>query len=412
MALFHRAPADQADTEVPETSVDIQQKPTLALIHLDRMVRNLRKLRTLSEPAQILPVIKADAYGHGLIPVAKALTAEGVAGLGVSFLEEGIALRKAGIADRILVMGGIVNAQIDHFLEYNLEMTASSLFISEAISEAAVRMGVYAKVHAKIDTGIGRIGVNWEQAEGFFETLAALPKVEVVGIYSHLATAEELTGEGYEFAREQIERFHSCVQAAIQCGLKPPAVHIVNTAGLLNHPDARFTMTRPGIALYGLPMRTNFPHAKFQELQVEPVLELVSEVVFLKGVRKGTPISYGMTWRAPRDTWIATIPIGYGDGIPRALGNRGQVLIRGRRYPVVGTVCMDQLMVDVGPDDPPDVGEAVTLIGRQGDEEITVDDTCQITGQIPYEIPILLTNRVPRVYVGGEEIRNLSHEGV
>jgi len=436
MTLFHRAPGDQADATVPETSVEIRQKPTLALIHLDRMIRNLWKLKELAHPATVLPVIKADAYGHGLIRIAKALTEDGVEGLGVSFLEEGIALRRAGIPGRILVMGGIVNAQIDHFLEYDLDMTASSSYIATAISDAAVRMGIPAKVHAKIDTGMGRIGVNWEQSTPFFEKLSSLPGLEVVGIYSHLATAEDTDGEGYDFAREQIRRFRISLEKAAECRLDPPLIHLVNSAGMLNHPDAGFSLIRPGIALYGLPSKTNqpdvlaslarlrraspgldpgeaksewtpaaqFPHpSQPPVLELEPVLELVSEIVFLKGVRKDTPISYGMTWRAPQNTWIATIPIGYGDGYPRAMSNRGHVLIRGKRYPIVGAVCMDQLMVDVGPVDPPEVGEAVTLIGRQGDDEITVGEICGITGHIPYEIPILLTTRVPRIYMNNQE---------
>jgi len=416
MALFHHAPDDQVETIATESTVEIRQKPTLALIHLDCLIRNLRRLSELSSPAGVMPIIKADAYGHGMIPVACALTTEGVTGLGVSFLEEGVALRRAGIPGRILVMGGIVNAQIDHFLQFDLDMTASSIAKAQAISEAAVRLGMLAKVHAKVDTGIGRIGINWEQAENLFQVLASLPGLDVVGIYSHLATAEDLEGEGYDFTREQIRRFQKCVEAAHRCGLNPPLIHIANTAGLLNHPDARFTLTRPGIALYGLPLKTGqrcviASAAKQSNLaqqeknfQVEPVMELVSEIVFMKGVRKGTPISYGMTWRAPRDTWIATIPLGYGDGFPRAMGNQGQVLIRGKRYPIVGAVCMDQLMVDVGPENPPEVGEPVTLIGRQGDDEITVGEICGITGHIPYEIPILLTTRVPRIYLDSEKV--------
>lgn len=383
--------------------MEIRQKPTLALIHLDRMIRNLRRLKELAYPAAVMPVIKADAYGHGLIRTAKALSDEGVEGLGVSFLEEGIALRRAGIAGRILVMGGIVNAQIDHFLEYDLDMTASSAFIASAISDAAVRMRIPAKVHAKIDTGMGRIGVNWEQSTPFFEKLSSLPGLEVVGIYSHLATAEDTFGKGFDFAREQIRRFRISLENAAECGLEPPLIHLVNSAGLLNHPDAKFSLIRPGIALYGLASGDDQANAaRVSAFHMEPVMELVSEIIFLKGVRQGTPISYGMTWRASQNTWIATIPIGYGDGYPRGMSNRGHVLIRGKRYPIVGAVCMDQLMVDVGPVDPPDVGEPVTLIGRQGGEEITVEEICQNTGHIPYEIPILLTTRVPRIYLDGE----------
>ena len=293
MALFHRAPADQADTVIPEASEDIRQKPTLAIIHLDRMIRNLQRLTAKASPAGIMPIIKADAYGHGLIPVARALTAEGVVGLGVSFLEEAVALRRAGIQGRILVMGGIVNAQIDHFLEFDLEMTASSEFKARAISEAAERLGVRAKVHAKIDTGMSRIGVNWEQADWFLSVLSELPNLDVVGIYSHLVTAEATEGEGYDFAREQIRRFRQSIDAAKRHGLEPAMVHIVNTVGLLNHPDARFSMIRPGLALYGLPMKTNQP---LDQLQSEPVLGLISELVFLKGVRKGTPGSLPFHW--------------------------------------------------------------------------------------------------------------------
>jgi len=370
---------------VPET-----HRPTLARVSVAALERNFKAVQALAKPAKVMAVVKADAYGHGLMPCARLLSALGVDYFGVGFLEEGVELRRGGIEEPILVLGGIVGQQIHHFLDFDLEMTASSVYKARAIYEATVRAGKRARVHLKIDTGIGRIGQSYRTADLLFKAVAKFPELEVVGIYSHLATAEE---RDTTFAREQIKRFAECVEQAKLVGIEPPFVHIANSAGLLNFPEAKLTMVRPGLAIYGQHASPDLA----TKLALEPAMSLRSEIVYIKKVRKGDGISYGLTWRAPRDTWVATIPIGYGDGYPRALSNKAPVLIGGTRYPVVGAVCMDQIMVDLG-DDYFKVGEEVILWGKQGDEEIALWELCELADMIPYELPILLTGRVPRIY--------------
>lgn len=338
-----------------------------------------------------MAVVKADAYGHGLLKCAQMFGDLGADYLGVGFVEEGIALRRAGITQPVLVLGGIAGSQIDLFIENNLEITASSVFKIEATDSEAKGLGKRARVHLKIDTGMNRIGQNWRTSERLFEAARRCEHVEVVGIYSHLATAEE---ENTGFAEEQIARFREVLMQAEAAGLHPEHKHLCNSAGAIRFPHAHFTMIRPGLGLYG-------QHAS-PELQkkfpLRSAMSLVSEIVYMKRIRKGESVSYGRVWTAPEDVWIATVPVGYGDGYPRLLSGRAHVLIGGKRYPIVGTVCMDQFMVCLG-QDRYRVGEPVALWGRQGDQEISLWDICRPSGFIPYELPIFLTGRVPRVFV-------------
>jgi len=370
---------------VPET-----HRPTFARVSVAALEHNFKAVQKLAKPAKLMAVVKADGYGHGLMPCARLFSALGVDYFGVGFLEEGIELRRGGIREPILVLGGIVGQQIHHFLDFDLDMTASSVFKSRAIHDAAVRTGKRARVHLKIDTGIGRIGQNFRTAGMLFEAVAKLPQLEVVGIYSHFATAEE---NDTTFAHEQIRRFNDCLDLAKSMGIDAPLVHIANSAGLINFSESKFTMVRPGLALYGQHASPNLS----ERLALMPAMSLRSEIVYIKKVRKGDGISYGLTWHAPRDSWVATIPIGYGDGYPRALSNKAPVLIGGKRYSVIGAVCMDQVMVDLGDDYYP-VGEEVILWGKQGVEEIPLWELCKLADMIPYELPILLTGRVPRIY--------------
>jgi alanine racemase len=372
-------------TAVPET-----HRPTFARVSVAALEHNFKAVQALAKPAKLMAVVKADGYGHGLMPCARLFSALGTDYFGVGFLEEGIELRRGGIKEPILVLGGIVGQQIHHFLDFDLEMTASSVFKARAIHEAAARTGKRARVHLKIDTGIGRIGQNFRTAGLLFEVVAKLSEIEIVGIYSHFATAEE---RDESFAQEQTKRFNDCLDLAASVGIKPPLMHIANSAGLVNFPEARLTMVRPGLALYG---QHAAPHLT-EKLALEPAMSLRSEIVYIKKVRKGDGVSYGLTWHALRDSWVATVPIGYGDGYPRALSNKAPVLIGGKRYPLVGAVCMDQIMVDLGDDYYP-VGEEVILWGKQGDAEIPLWELCKLADMIPYELPILLTGRVPRVY--------------
>ncbi len=376
----------------------MRRRPTHALIDLGALRRNYRALHVLAGGRQIMAVVKANAYGHGLIDSARALVEEGVASFGVGFLEEGIELRRAGIRTPILVLGGVVGYQSALFLEYDLEITISSPALARRVADEVRVQGHRAKVHLKIDTGMGRIGVSWANAMSFIEEVLSLAELDVVGIYSHFATADE---EDPSFTNKQLERFNQVLLQLDKLGHSFPQVHIANSGALFQHDKSLFNTVRLGISLYGCHPsdETRVP------ISLEPVMSLMSEVVFVKRVPEGAPISYGCTWRAPKETTIATIPIGYGDGYPRALSNKGQVLIRGKRMPVVGTVCMDQLMVDCG-EERVEVGDPVALIGSQGEERISAEEVARWLNTIPYEVTTQINTRVPRVFVGGGKCLN------
>ena len=366
-------------------------RPTFARISSQALAANFRAFRHHVKSARIMPVLKADAYGHGLLQCARLFGDLGADSFGVAFVEEGITLRRAGFRQPVLVLGGIVGSQISLFLEHDLDMTASSVFKLDAINETAAGMGRRARVHLKIDTGMNRIGQSWRTVTALFEAAKRCTHVEIAGIYSHLAVAEDFHSD---FSELQIARFRRVLDEAESLGLSVGLRHIANSAGAIRFPDAHFDMIRPGIGLFGL-------HAapELQEIfPLEPALWLISEIVYMKRVRKGEGVSYGLMWNAPEDLWLATVAVGYGDGYPRLLGRGASVLIGGKRYPIVGAVCMDQLMVNLGKDRYR-VGEPVVLWGKQGQEEITLWDLCKPSGFIPYELPILLTGRVPRVYV-------------
>jgi len=338
-----------------------------------------------------MAVVKANAYGHGLVECAQALVDEGVSYFGVGFLEEGIALRRAGIRTPILALVGAVGYQAVHFLEYDLDLTISSLALAKKVAEEVKFFGHKARVHLKIDTGMGRIGVNWKNAQEFIENALQIPELEVVGVYSHFATADEADPT---FTKEQIKRFNQVMKSLEKLDHSIKHFHIANSGAIFQHQNSLLNLARLGISLYGCrpAEETKVP------ISLEPVMSLISEVVYFKRVPKGTPISYGCTWTALQETTIATVPIGYGDGYARALSNCGEVLIRGKRYPVVGTVCMDQIMVDCG-NDHVEVGDPVALIGRQGEERISAEDIARLLGTIPYEVTTQINTRVPRVFV-------------
>jgi alanine racemase len=324
------------------------------------------------------------------VAISQELEKLGVGYIGVGFLEEGIALREAGIKSSILVLGGVAGFQIDYFLEYDLELTASSHFILQDMDRRARRMNRRAKVHLKIDTGLNRIGVNYRRAPEFLQFASTLPGIEVKGIYSHLALADS----DLEFTKLQYQRLVNLREPSKKLFGDKIFFHLLNSAGIINFPQGAMEFVRPGLMLYGL-----IPNISYiEKVKLEPSLSLKSEVVFIKRVTAGEGISYGHTFSTQKETNIVTIPIGYGDGYPNRMSNKGEVLIGGKRYPVVGRVCMDQIMVDVG-DDRIRVGEEVVLIGRQGYERITVEEISELTGAVPYEITIGITNRVPRLYL-------------
>ena len=370
-------------------SVHAAERPTRIVVDLDRIAGNLRAIRAHAG-VPVMAIVKANAYGHGLVPVARHLQACGVEQLGVAFPEEGIALRRAGITVPILVLGGIYGPQVEQYIAHDLAITVSSLDKLRQVEAACAALGRTATVHLKVDTGMERIGVHAESAGPMIEAAVASRAVTVAGIYSHLACADD---PGSPFTARQLERFAEACAHFGRLGVPVPTRHIANSGGLLHFPEARLDMVRPGILLFGvLPA----PGAR-PTVPVQPAMSLVSRVVYFKVVRAGSPVSYGGTWSPARDTRVVTVPIGYGDGYPRALSSRGRVLLRGRAYPIVGRVCMDQFMVDIGGDSAWNEDEVV-LIGRQGAAGLRVEDVAEAAGMIPYEVLVGLNDRIPREY--------------
>lgn len=366
---------------------------TRAEVDLASLKHNYDRIREfLGNKVTLLGIVKANAYGHGLVEVSQSLVEYGIDYLGVGFLEEGIELRRSGLYLPILVLGGVLGSQVREFLSNDLEITISSVEIAERIDhEARTFSRRKARVHLKIDTGMERIGVRSENALQFIERVCRLPHLEVVGLYSHFATAGETDNA---FAQEQLGRFGDIVDKVRAQGIEVQYCHMANSAAMLEIPESHFTMVRPGIVLYGISPFSN----RNPQIPLRPVLSLRSKVVFIKEVPEGRSISYGRKYFTARRTKIATIPVGYGDGFRWQLTNRGEVLIRGRRYPVVGSVCMDQIMVDLGPSTEVHVGDEVVLIGSDGAESITAWELAEKVGTIPYEICIGLTSRVPRIF--------------
>ena len=369
----------------------LSQRPTRIVVDLDAIIHNLQAISARVQ-VPVMAIVKANAYGHGLLPVALHLQAHGVQQLGVAFVEEGITLRNAGVTVPILVLGGVYSRQVRQFIANDLEITVSSMEVLRNVEAAAQALNRKAVIHLKIDTGMERIGVHSYSCKPFIEAALASRWCELKGIYSHLACADNpaspMTGE-------QLDRFLEACAHIERAGAPMPLRHLANSGGILHFPETHLDMVRPGILLYGvLPDPASQP-----TIEVRPALSLASHVIYSKVVLAGHPVSYSATWAPAVDTHIVTIPLGYGDGYPRALSSRGQVLIGGRKYPVVGRLCMDQFMVDVGMDRVVNEDEVV-LIGRQGDDVLTTEDVARAAGTISYEILTGLNGRIPREYRG------------
>ncbi len=367
-------------------------RPTNVEVDLSRLAANLAAIRAHVGGAKVMTILKANAYGHGLVPVARHMVKCGADYLSVAFLEEGILLRREGITAPILVLGGIAGEQIPLFLKYDLTITAPSIEKLRLIDEAARTFGVQARVHLKVDTGMERIGIHYYNAHQLLEASLACQHVNVEGIYSHFANADsaDLT-----HARTQLERFREVLSFYEQRSLPMPLRHIANSAGILQLPESHLDMVRPGIMLYGV-----YPSPEcVRSVVIEPALMWKSRVAYFKVVQAGDPVSYGSTWRSDKPVRVVTVPVGYGDGYFRALSNRAEVIIRGQRQPIVGRVCMDQLMVNIGEGTAYN-GDEVILLGISGDSQITADEIADWAGTIPYEVLTNINTRVPRVYRG------------
>lgn len=366
-------------------------RPVWVEVDLTSIVLNLAAIRKKVAPGKVMGTVKANAYGHGLVTVARLLEEEGIDMLGVSILDEAMHLRRASISTPILIMGTILPEEAERAVELDVTPTLNSFEVAKSLDRAGKSLGRTIKVHVKIDTGMGRFGELPDTAVDYFSRLQSLEYVHVEGIYTHFSSADKPDDP---FTHGQIKTFKEIIAKLGKKGFHVPIQHAANSSAILNYPDSYFNMIRPGITLYGL-----YPADTVDKsLDLKPALSWKSRVLTLKDVPKGWSISYGRTYVAPAKKRIAIIPVGYADGFNRHLSNTGHIIIRGRKVPVIGLVCMDQFMVDV--DHIPDVsiGDEVVLIGKQGNEEITADDLARQLGTINYEIICGITDRVPRVY--------------
>lgn len=367
-------------------------RPTYLEINLTQLTHNYRAIQQAVAPAAVLPILKANAYGHGLVEIARHLVSLDVPYVGVAFLEEGIMLRQAGIPTPILVLGGIIGNQIPIFLQYDLTLTASSVEKLQQIDTAAQQMGVRARVHLKIDTGMERIGVHYYSAAALLEAALHCQHCDVEGIYSHFANADaaDLTS-----AQVQLARFEQVLAFYTERGLPPPRLrHMANSGGILQLPGSHLDMVRAGILLYGV-----YPSPEVaRTVAVRPCLSWKSRVVYFKVVQPGHPVSYGSAWQSDHIVRVVTVPVGYGDGYFRRMSGQAEVIIHGRRYPVVGRICMDQLMVNIEWDSAYNNDEVI-LMGESEGVAITCQELADWAGTIPYEILTNINTRVPRVYV-------------
>ena len=362
-------------------------RPTYLEVNLSQLKKNIEAIRAQVAPAKLMPMVKANAYGHGVDRVAPFLEPY-VDYIGVALVEEGIHLRELGIRKPILVAGATMAEQVPLFAEYDLTLTGSSLELLDVADEVSRSTGSRIKTHLKIDTGMERVGVREYEAESFIQRASAYRHLDVEGIYTHFANSE-LADRTY--SHMQLERFQEVLDLYNKHSLPvPPLRHICNSGGILNLPDAYFDMVRPGVLCYGV-----YPGDEVDRIiDVKPALTWRSRVAFSKRTLPGRPVSYGSLWQAEAETRLVTVPCGYADGYFRRMTNQAQVLIHQKMYPQVGRICMDQFMVDVGEDEI-HVGEEVVLLG----EGIRAEDLAQWMGTNEYEVMTNISARVPRVFL-------------
>ncbi len=377
-----------------------------AEIDLKAIAHNIKELRRITHPdARLMGVVKANGYGHGAIEVAQCALQNGAKVLGVARIEEGVQIREAGIEVPILIFGYTLPELANDLLEYDLTQTVYTYASAQALSRTAAELRKKIRVHLKVDTGMGRLGLlpqNFQldnsaaiNTDAFEETLAiaGLDGLELEGIFTHFATADSADKT---YAEDQLDLFMNFLSRLRKAGLEPPVRHAANSAALIDIPQSHLDLVRPGIATYGL-----YPSDEVNKRHVslKPAMALKARIIHLKKVPAGFKVSYGTTHQARKPTTIATIPIGYADGLNRLLSSRGQMLVHGQRAPIIGRVCMDLTMLDVGHIDNIQMGDEVAVFGRQGKASITVDEIASLLNTINYEIVSTITARVPRIYL-------------
>jgi alanine racemase len=366
-------------------------RPTVAEIDQGRLRDNIRAVRSFVAPAKVMAVVKANGYGHGLVEVAQIFQEEHVDWLGVAYIEEAVELRANGITIPILTFGGLSKEQIDLYLQNKVDITVPSVSKLEQVEESAQRLGCRARVHLKIDTGLERIGVHHYSSQALYDAALKAQHIDIIGVYSHFADVDP---RDLSLTRLQLERFLESLRYFEERTSGPFVRHIAATGGTIALRESHLDMVRPGLGLYGI-----YPSPGLSDtLPLAPVLSLKSQVVYFKVVKKGAGVSYGHRWFAPHDTRVVTVPIGYGDGFLRQLSQKIEVLIGGRRYPQVGVICMDQMVVNLGEGEAFN-GDEVVLIGSQGRQRITVEELAEAIDTTPHDIVVSLNQRIPRLYV-------------
>ena len=369
-----------------------QGRPTVCSIDLDALAWNFRQIRSKVGPqVKVLSMVKANGYGHGAPAIAKTIADEGGDAFGVATLEEAVELRRTGIRQSILVLAGAYSDQIDQFFDHALVPVIHALEGLKELDLAVHRRKRTLNVHLKVDTGMGRLGFLAAEIDSWLPKIAKLQALKIEGVFSHFSHAESVEGT---YTQQQLQIFQTVVERLRAEGIAPSLLHLANSAATITLPAAYFNMVRPGLMLYGI-----YPSPSMaSRIHLKPVLTWKTRILQVKKVPAGSSISYGQTFVTKRESFIATLPIGYADGYPRLLSNRGEVLVDGRRAPVAGRVCMDLTMIDVTDIKKTQPGDEVILLGRQGDAEISADEMAAWANTISYEILTSISNRVPRIH--------------
>ncbi|HOM82344.1 MAG TPA: alanine racemase [Armatimonadota bacterium] len=372
-------------------------RPAWVEVDLAAIQHNVRAIQSHTHSrCSVLAVVKANAYGHGLVEVARASLRAGAFGVATALVSEARALRDAGVEAPILVLGTPLASEAEEYVAYEIAASIGDYDLARAFSEAARRQGKTAHVHLKVDTGMGRCGVRAEDAPDLLRRILSLPALSVEAASTHFSTAD---APDLDYAQEQVAAFHTCLQRMRASGIRPPRAHAANSAAILRLPEVHHDFVRPGLLLYGIPP---YPGAE-TVLGVRPALSLKARIVSVKSLRQGECVGYGLAYRMARDGRIAIVPLGYADGFSRRNSNNGEVLLRGRRVPIRGRICMDQFMIEVTDVPEAQVGDEVVLLGQQGSETITAAEIAGRTETIEHEVLAALASRLPRIYRNEEE---------
>lgn len=371
-------------------------RPTRVEINLDNIAHNISEIqRRIGDKVKIMAVVKANGYGHGAVEVARTALESGVEWLAVAMLEEAVGLREDGIQSPILVLGLSPPAEAGELVKYRLAQAVCTGELAQALSAEAKLQGQDAKVHVKVDTGLGRLGILPEEVRGFISEISHLKGIEIEGIFTHFSVA----GKDRRFTELQMKKFQGMLASLEKAGIRIPVKHAANSAAVLDTPSSYFSLVRPGIALYGLYPSLKVTHS----IHLKPAMSFKTQVAYLKTVPAGVSLSYGRTFVTRKKSRIATLPVGYADGYSMALSNRGEVLIKGKIAPVVGRVCMDMTLVDVTHIPDVKVGDEVVLFGSQDGAQLSADEVASKIGTINYEVLCGIDRRVPRVYIKGDK---------